>query len=138
MTGPEVRHLPEPDADTEPFWSGAARGRLLLQRCRTCDGMYHYPRGRCPTCWSSDVEWTDAAGTGTIWTYTIVRQNLAKPFRERVPYALAIVELVEGVRMLAVITGPPIDLAIGRRVRVSFLDEPEGVRVPVFELEGQL
>lgn len=134
MSEPETRHLPEPDPDTEPFWTAAQRGRLQLQRCRSCRRSYHYPRARCPGCWSADTEWVVAAGTGTIWTYTVVRQNLARPFRDRVPYVLAVIELDEGPRMLATVHAEPGDVSVGQTVSVDYLTEADGTAVPVFRL----
>ena len=46
-------------------------------------------------------EWHDASGKGTVHTFTIIRQNHAKPFREQLPYVVAMVELDEGPRMMS-------------------------------------
>jgi uncharacterized OB-fold protein len=118
-------HLPVPDAETKPFWDAAAEGKLLYQHCTACGHDYHYPRARCPRCWSDRVEWREASGKGTIYTYTIVRENPVPPFRDRVPYPVAIVELAEGPRMMSAIVDTPLDtLHIGMPVEVVF--EREG------------
>ena len=134
---PETRHLPVPDAETEPYWSAAAEGRLVFRRCEACGLAYHYPRARCPRCLSEWVRWEDAIGSGTIHTYTVVRQNGARPFRERLPYVLALVDLDEGPRLMSTIEGAPADaVEIGARVRVAFRRETDDVTLPVFELEA--
>jgi len=118
-------HHPVPDVETQPFWDAAAEGRLAYQHCTACGHDYHYPRSHCPSCWSTAVEWRDATGRGTIYTYTVVRQNPMPPFRDRVPYAIGIVELDEGPRMMTGFVGvEPEQLRIGQLVEVVF--EPEG------------
>jgi uncharacterized OB-fold protein len=128
-------HLPVPDSESQTFWDAAAEGRLLYQHCDGCGHDYHYPRSRCPRCWSADVAWREASGGATIYTYTVVRQNPLPPFRDRVPYAVGIVELAEGPRMMTgFATDAPEALRIGQRVEVVFEREgdDEGVMVPRF------
>ncbi|MCZ7526791.1 MAG: Zn-ribbon domain-containing OB-fold protein [Acidimicrobiia bacterium] len=132
MTEPETRHLPVPDADTQPYWDAASRGELVFMRCRACDSAYLYPRARCPRCWSTDTDWEHSAGTGTVYSYTVVHQNLAAPFRERVPYVLAVVELDEGPRLMTNLDVAPPAVRVGQRVEVRFREEAAGMRVPVF------
>ena len=93
-------HLPTPDAETQPYWDAAKDGRLLIKRCRACTRPHAYPRPFCPHCWSEDVEWEEASGAATLYTYSIVRRNDLPPFNERVPYVAAVVDLAEGPRML--------------------------------------
>jgi len=128
-------YLPIPDSESEPFWNAAAEGRLVYQHCRSCGNDYHYPRARCPQCWSDQVEWRDASGRGTVYTYSVVRQNPIPPFRERVPYAVGIVELEEGPRMMsALVEARPEDIRIGLPVEVVFEREggDDGMVVPRF------
>jgi hypothetical protein len=129
-------HLPVPDVETQPFWDAAAEGRLLIKHCNACDRAFFYPRDHCPRCWSTDTGWREAAGTGTVYTFTVIHQNDLPPFRDRVPYVVAIVELDEGVRMTTNLEGvEPGSVACGMAVRVSFRQEQrdEGsVHLPVF------
>jgi uncharacterized OB-fold protein len=132
-------HLPVPDTESQPFWDAAAEGRLLYQHCNACGKDYHYARARCPQCWSAEVEWREAGGRGTIYTYTIVRQNPMPPFRDRLPYGVGIVELDEGPRMMSgFVTTDPEELTIGMRVEVVFEREGEepGITVPRFRPVG--
>ena len=84
--------LPRPDDLEAHFYRAAARGELLFQRCPTCDHRQFYPRSICTAC-GADPEWATASGRGTVHTFTIVRQNFAKGFREELPYAVVMVEL---------------------------------------------
>ncbi len=129
-------HLPEPDTETGPYWEAAREGRLLIKQCRSCGQPFFYPRARCPRCWSDDTEWREAAGTGTVYTYTVVHQNDLSPFRDRVPYVVAVVELDEGVRITSNVEGcPPGDVSCDMAVRVAFREEDRdggSVSIPVF------
>ena len=92
--------LPQPDLETQPFWDAARQGRLLIKRCTACTKTHFYPRPFCPHCWSQDVEWMDALGRATLYTWSVVHRNDLPPFHERVPYVAAIVDLAEGPRMM--------------------------------------
>ena len=110
------RSLPVPTPETQHFWDGAARGELLLQRCRACDSTYFPPQPFCPSCASDDVEIVRATGRGFLYSYVITHR--AAPGFEA-PYAIAVVELEEGPRLLTnlvdVAPDPeqmPLDLAV--------------------------
>lgn len=117
---------PQIDASTQEFWDGARRGVLRIKRCRACGAAHYYPRPFCPVCWSTDVDWIDTAGTGTLYTYSVVHVNDLPSFRERVPYVVAIVELDEGPRIETNVVDCPFDeLRVGMRLTVTFEDEGE-------------
>lgn len=113
--------LPEPRVDevTAPYWEAAADGRLVLPRCRACGRTHHHPRGLCPHCWSTDLEWVAAAGTGEVVTFSVVHQPPSPAFA--VPYVLAVIELAEGPRMMAnVVDVTPSAVTVGMPVEVTF------------------
>jgi len=121
--------LPPVTPEAEEFFAGALRGELRLQRCRTCGLHQHYPRLLCSHCGADALEWVTASGRGTVHSFTVVRQNGVPPFRERVPFVVALVELDEpGARMLAAMpTVPPDAAAIGMRVVAQFRPASEEV-----------
>ncbi len=92
--------LPQPDLETQPFWDAANDGRLLIKHCNACTKYHFYPRPFCPHCWSSEVEWVEASGRATLYTWSVVVSNDLPPFDERVPYVAAVVDLAEGPRMM--------------------------------------
>ncbi|MEU9315214.1 Zn-ribbon domain-containing OB-fold protein [Streptomyces sp. NPDC048295] len=134
MTAAAVRFdLPEPDAFSRPYWDAAARGQLLLRRCRACGRAHHYPREFCPHCWSEDVAWEPASGDATLYTWSVVHRNDLPPFGARVPYVAAVVDLAEGPRMMTEIVGcEESALAIGMALRVDFRQEEGAEAVAVF------
>lgn len=128
--------LPEVDAFTRTYWDAAADGRLLLRRCGAadCGRAHHYPREFCPYCWSEDVRWEEASGRATLYTWSVVHRNDLPPFGERTPYVPAVVDLVEGPRMMTEVVecgqGEG-ELRMGMGLEVVFR-EGGGVVVPVF------
>lgn len=94
------RPYPVPDRDTAPFWEGAAAGRLRIQRCTDCGRHVFYPRAVCPHCTGDALEWVTASGRGVVHSFTTVHRT-AEEFREEVPFTVALIDLQEGVRMMA-------------------------------------
>jgi hypothetical protein len=130
----EIRH-PRPYADweTRAYWEGAARGELVLQRCRDCGAVQHRPRALCASCLSDDIQHFVASGRGAVHTFTVTHQNQAPGFREACPYVLAYVELEEGPRLLTNVVGcDPAEVRIGMPVRVDFAPTDGEFPVPVF------
>lgn len=123
MTAPEV--YPEHEA----YWEAASNGELLIKHCASCGEHHYYPRVFCPHCHSEQVEWVKAAGTGRIYTYTVMRVGK--------PYAMAFVELDEGPRLMTNIVDCDFDtLHIGQQVQVVFKEsgtvEAKGAFVACF------
>jgi uncharacterized protein len=126
--------LPEADAFSRTYWDAAAEGRLLVRRCGACGRAHHYPREFCPHCWSEDVRWEEVSGRATLYTWSVVHRNDLPPFGERVPYVAAVVDLVEGPRMMTeVVECAAADLRVGMEVEAVFREAGE-FRVPVFRV----
>lgn len=128
-TGPEELAL---TAVSVPFWAAAAEGRLELQRCDRCDRFVWYPRALCPSCGSTQLTWTPSVGVGTVYAVSVHHKAPRPELATRVPYAIALVDLDEGVRMLArVDTGDASSVVVGQRVR--WRPDPDGGRAFVFQ-----
>ena len=125
--------LPVPDLETERYWSAARDHTLLIKRCRACGHPFFYPRPFCPSCWSDDVEWEQASGRATLYTWSVVRQNDLPPWPTRVPYVAAVVDLEEGPRMLTNVVDCDVDdLRVGMPLIVTFREETDDITLPVF------
>ena len=125
---PQQRKITAPpvNPETQAFWDAAGEGKLLYKKCAACGEPHFYPRPHCPFCFSDKVEWQEASGRGTIYTYSIMR-------RAPVPYAIAYVELAEGPRMMTNIVDCELDkIAIGQPVRLVFKPSEGGPPVPMF------
>ena len=86
---------------TRPFWEAAKRHELVMPRCKTCDQLFFYPRSECPRCLGSDLEWVPVSGRGRLHSFTIINQPVNAAFRDDVPYVYAVVQLLEGPRMIS-------------------------------------
>ena len=127
---------PETTPATEPYWRGAAEGRLMLVRCDACQSVVWYPRGFCPDCGGRALTWFEATGLGTVYSFTITRRGLG-PWKDAGAYVMAYVELDEGPRVLTNIVGCAVDdVAIGQRVRAVFDATTSGTALVRFRPEG--
>jgi len=136
MTDTADRALPTPapvvNAETKPFWDATAQGKLLLARCRGCSTVIWYPRAFCPECGSFEIEWIEASGRGTIYSYTVNRRGQGD-YRD-LAYVVAYVELAEGPRVLTNIVDCDFEqLKVGQPVEVVFHPTPNGPALPRFK-----
>lgn len=126
----QLRALPQPDHASRHYWQSAAEDRLVLQRCPDCDKVQFYPRSLCAAC-GGGTEWVEASGRGMLHTFTVIRQNHTAAFADLVPYAVGIVELEEGVRMMSNIVDCDVeDLRVGMPLEVVLLRAAEDVGLP--------
>lgn len=123
-TATALTTIPKPapvtTATTEPYWKYATQGELWIQKCLSCNNFQHYPSGMCRRCWSEDLHWHRAHGTGTIWTFTVVGKPGHPAWERDAPYVLALVELDEGPRMMTNIVDCDHDTVfVGQRVHLA-------------------
>ena len=119
--------------ETAPFWDAAAEGRLVVERCTSCGSDSFPPRGICRTCRSREMTWTEVAGPGTVYSFTVNHQRWLPDLE--VPYAVVLVEFADhpGVRIAGRLRGcEPDDAAIGMTVDVGFEPGPGDVAIPSF------
>ena len=95
-----------------------------------------YPRALCASC-AGETEWVDASGRGTLYTFTVIRQNRSEAFKDLSPYAVGIVELEEGVRMMSNIVDCDVDrLEVGMALEVLLLKAADDVGLPFWRPAG--
>ncbi|QGG94025.1 Zn-ribbon domain-containing OB-fold protein [Actinomarinicola tropica] len=118
----------------EPYWEATRPEEPVAQRCGSCDGFVWYPREACPHCLSADLRWEPLAGTGTIYTFNVMRKPGNPMMGDEVPYVVGLVDLDEGIRMTTNIVGAdPSSLRCDQRVAVDWSEElSDGRRLPVF------
>ena len=133
MTTENALPVPIANADSLPYWNAAREQRLVIRRCNDCSQLHFMPRHLCPHCWSDQLEWVDAKGTGSIHSFSIVRRASDPAFASLVPYVLALIDLDEGPRMMANILGSDaLQSAIGDRVQVAFEARGDEAKLPQF------
>ena len=131
-----TRPLPETRNAGAAFWSKAAEGALVVPKCMECGRTFWHPRPRCPHCGSERVEWIRVSGKGAVHTFTVVRQSGDPYFKTKVPYAVAMIDLDEGVRIMTNVVDTPLEaLAVGMRVEVLFEGAGGGIAIPLFRAE---
>lgn len=138
MSDSTTKPIPQLRGEERPFFEAAAEGRLTIQRCSACGNAVFFPRSVCPHCRRGTPEWMDAAGTGTVYSFSVVERSAVPGYAEEVPYVVALVELVEGVRLMAnIVNAAPEDVRVGMPVRVTFEsrsnDGGAEIAIPQFE-----
>lgn len=138
MTSTEIpMPLPTPNPTTQPFWDGTKQHRLMLQCDRTTGKPFFYPRVLAPGTLSDDLEWFEASGRGTVYSFTVDRRGSAPAFVARAPYVIAIIELEEGPHMTSNIVGCEIeDVRIGMPVEAVYEDVTEEITLVKFRPRG--
>jgi len=130
------RPLPALEARTEAFWRACRAGRLQLTRCRPCNFLIHPSKPLCPRCRGRDLDTAVLSGRARVHSYTI--NHKAWYPGQDVPYAIALVELVEqsDLRLMTNIVGCPLErIHIGMPVRVRFEVLNDDIALPLFEPE---
>jgi uncharacterized OB-fold protein len=125
--------VPVPTPQTQPFWDACAAGELRLQRCAPCARFFFPPQPSCPHCRGRDLAWEPLSGRARLHTY-LISHVPAPGFEDEVPYAVAIVELEEGPRMMSNIVGiesTPQALVLDMDLEVTFARRGE-IAIPSF------
>ncbi|MEU3725753.1 OB-fold domain-containing protein [Streptomyces sp. NPDC031705] len=143
---PQAPPRPRPviNRDNQGFWDGVRDHRLLIQRCTACATLRFPWLPGCNACSSPDWDTVEASGAGTVFSYVVMHHPPFPAFTAHEepagaggPYAVALVELAEGVRMISNITGVPYDkVRIGLPVRLEFLRVDDSLELPVFRGEA--
>ncbi len=138
MSETRVTRLPiEPGFFTIPG-DAATVPRLLASRCRGCGETYFPRRELCCVCFSRDLEATEIGPRGTLYTYTYVRVPMfgRKRSGEGDPgYGVGQVDLPEGPRVQAVLSGGAEDFRIGMEMELeleALRQNAEGQDVVIF------
>ena len=132
---PDEMPVPAANAETAGWWEAAARHRLVVQRCERCGRTRHPPGPVCPSCRSTSAAWAEVPGTGTVYTYTVVRQAFIPALADRLPYTVIAVELDDagGARMVSnLVDAAPDDVEVGMAVEVVWEDMGPELALPRF------
>lgn len=96
------------------------RYRLEAGKCKKCKHINFPQRLICPECGTKEFETIRLSGKGILETFTII-QTAPPGFADLAPYAVGIVQLEEGVKILAQITDcNPAELKIGDKLVTKF------------------
>jgi uncharacterized OB-fold protein len=124
---------PQPTDATGPYWAGTRDRRLLLQWCDDCGGWVHHPREACPRCLGTNLSWRESAGTGAVHAVSVHHRPFEAMSAQDCPYAVAFVDLDDGVRFLAnLVDAAPPSFAVGDRVELTWRPDADGYHLPAF------
>lgn len=126
------RALPQPTPETQHFWDGTKAGELRLQRCDDCRHVYFPPRPFCPKCGTRKVSVFPASGKAILDSYVIHHRKV--PGFDP-PYAIAVVKLAEGPRMMTNIVEcqqTPEALQLDMPLEVVFAQQNDAITLPFF------
>ena len=128
-----AKPLPRVTPELAPFFTAAKARKLVVQRCSGCGQMRFPPRELCSHCWSRDAEWVPVSGRGEVFSFYWMHQIYHPGFAAEVPYAVVLVKLAEGPKLISNLVGiAPADIRIGMSVRVVFEPLNDEITLPKF------
>lgn len=104
------------EAATLKGWTDGADA-ILYQSCGACKHLWYFHRAFCPSCGDVSPTTHQAGGKGVVYSATTVRRAATPEAKAHVPYAILLVDMAEGFRMMA---HGDIDLRIGDHVVAEF------------------
>ena len=114
-------NLSQSNADSIPYWEAAKEGRLVFKKCLDCGYVQFPPRHVCPKCWSESAEWMTSRGVGKVPSFAVVHRAPTPEHAAKVPYVLAMIEVLDGARMVAnIVSDDALNVKIGDPVTVTF------------------
>ena len=121
----------DPTPLSQPYWDACKQGQLVFQRCDDCGLILERPSTVCGGCIGRSLSWAPSAGTGELYSWTVVWRPQHPAFE--VPYAPAIVTMDEGWWHVAAVVGcEPDALVAGMRLRVEFHPASADITLPYY------
>lgn len=140
MSAPQAAPSPPDPADPVlgGYWAATARGELVVQQCSACERVQWPPRDTCGRCGPAELRWLPVAGTGTLFTWTVVHHTTIAAHAAALPFAVGAVELDDvPARMLGRLRGlPPAELEMDMPLEVAFEPVAPGIALPVWQPAG--
>ena len=104
-----------------PFWEGTRQNRILVQQCTETKKKVWPPRFVSPYAPGAALDWVEIEGKGEIYTFNVVYRGFFPYYKDKVPYALVVVDLGDGVRLLGNTTGmDPTTVTCGMSMEAVF------------------
>lgn len=133
-----VRPIPQITPELRPFFEASKQGQLVVQKCANCGTLRFPPRRMCSNCLSREAGWTPVSGEGEVYSFIIMHRVYHPAFANQVPYAVAMIKLKEGAKMISNVIGiNPHEIKCGMPVKVSFEKLDDEVTLPMFRPANQ-
>lgn len=130
------RPMPQIDREHAEWWAALRRHELLVQECPRCRTLVFPPEPACPACRHLERGWKRSGGRGRVFSWVVVRRASHPYFADRVPYAVVLVEMDEGFRVVGSIDCPLEELRDGLPVEAGYEDLSEQVTLIRFRVAG--
>jgi uncharacterized OB-fold protein len=107
----------------------------MIQRCDHCGFYLHWPRVICKRCQSFELTPTEVSGRGIVYTFTIAEQAFHPWWADKLPYVLAVIELVEqpNLKLESNIVDCPVErVHCGMEVEAVFHQLTDDITLPMF------
>ncbi|MGD0075865.1 MAG: Zn-ribbon domain-containing OB-fold protein [Candidatus Binataceae bacterium] len=128
-----TKPIPRVTPDMAPFFEAGKRGQLVVQKCESCGTMRFPPRPQCSRCLSFHASWTPVSGRGEVFSFNVMHQVYHPGFAAEIPYAVVVIKLEEGVKMISNLVGiKPHEIKCGMPVEVVFERLNDEVSLPKF------
>jgi len=128
-----AKPVPRRDGLNGEYYAHAGQDELRFQRCGDCGTWRHMPRYSCAICGSANWSWEKSSGRGTLYSWTITHRSFHPGFSEDVPYAVVVVEMEEGMRLVSQIEGiEPAAYKLGMKLATVFARRADA-SLPIFK-----
>ncbi len=127
------RPVPRPTEASQPFWDGAKKKQLWLQYDPVSKRYQFWPRTCSVRTGKRNLKWRKTSGKGTLYSYTDT--YVGPPgFADRTPYLVGLIELDEGVRIIAnLVNLKAEDVKVGMKVKVAWEKLSDDINYFAFE-----
>ena len=131
--GAQAKPIPAVTPDIAPFIEAAKQGKLVVQKCHGC-GRHRFPaRSLCSNCLSEEASWVEVSGRGEVFSFNIMHQVYHPGFAADIPYAVVVVKLEEGAKIISNLVGvEPKSIRCGMPVEVVFEKISDEITLPKF------
>jgi uncharacterized OB-fold protein len=128
-----ARPIPRVTPELAPFFEAARRGQLVVQKCESCGTLRFPPHPLCSRCLSAEASWKPVSGRGEVYSFNVMHQVYHPAFAPEIPYAVVLIKLEEGAKMLSNLVGiKPSEIKCGMPVEVVFERLSDEVTLPKF------
>ncbi len=124
--------IPSPRGhDNAWWWKACDEGKVLIQRCKSCETLRHPPRPMCGECQSTEWDSIESTLDGEIYSFTTMHYPKVPGYEY--PNVVGVIQLSEGTRLVANLVDISYeDVKIGMKVKGTVEQVDEKTILPVF------
>jgi uncharacterized OB-fold protein len=117
--------------DNKWWWEACDEGKVLIQRCSSCQTLRHPPRPMCGECQSMEWDSIESTLQGEVLSYTQMHHPRIPGYQY--PLVCAVIKLGEGTNLVSNIVGcDPEAVSIGMQVQGKVEQVDEKTMLPQF------